>query len=126
VTRRGRTGERGSASIWLLGIGLAVVLFGLGMAGVGVALVARHRAQVAADLGALAGAPLIYLGPDPACARAAELVTANGGRLITCDAELMDLVVSVGVDTRFGTAHAAARAGPARASPGAGPGSLRE
>jgi secretion/DNA translocation related TadE-like protein len=109
--------DRGSASIWALGIGLGVVLLGLGVAAVGTALVARQRAQTAADLGALAGAVLVLHGEPAACARAADLVAANGGRLAGCRAEALDLIVTAEVEAvGVGTARASARAGPVRSA----------
>jgi secretion/DNA translocation related TadE-like protein len=96
-----------------------VVLLGVAIGAVGAALVARNRAQVAADLGALAGAALVLQGQSVACARAGELVVANGGRLAGCRADGMDLIVTVEVvATGIGTARAGARAGPLVAGPG--------
>lgn len=111
--------DRGSASLWVLGIGLCVVLLGVAFGAVGTALVARNRAQVAADLGALAGAALVLQGEPAACARAGELVFANGGRLTDCRADGLDLIVTAEVvATGIGTARASARAGPLAAGPG--------
>jgi secretion/DNA translocation related TadE-like protein len=103
----------------VLGIGLAVVVLGVALAAVGSALVARQRAQAAADLGALAGATLVIQGEAAACGRAGELVGANGGRLGACRADGLDLVVTAEVEVAgVGTARASARAGPVTASPG--------
>src|SRR5262245_20746639 len=66
--RRGRTGfrmtrsDRGAASVWVLAAGLVLVLAGGFGAAIGSATVARHRAQAAADLGALAGAARAVYG----------------------------------------------------------------
>ena len=75
--------ERGSASLWVLG---ACVL----LAGVTTVLVlfatavfARHRAESAADLAALAAAGRIGVGTD-SCAAAAAVATANGTELVGC------------------------------------------
>jgi len=120
-TRRGGVlrGDRGSASIWLMAAGIMVVLFGLAAAQVGSAMIARHQAAAAADLGALAGARHAFSGEAAACARAAELVGANHARLTACALEGLDLVVTVEVDPGgpirgLGTARAVARAGPVR------------
>ncbi|MGC1208008.1 MAG: Rv3654c family TadE-like protein [Ornithinimicrobium sp.] len=83
---RGPTGDRGSGTV----LGLATmgvllsVLLGLGL--LGGAVIARQQAQNAADLGAVAGAQTLKTGGDAhaACARAAELVEANGGQLDDC------------------------------------------
>jgi secretion/DNA translocation related TadE-like protein len=104
------TRDRGSASLWLLGVGLAVVLVAVAAAMIASAVVARHRAQAAADLGALAGAARVADGEATACDRAAELVRANGAHLVGCRVDGLDVVVTVEV----GRARASARAGPVR------------
>ena len=117
--------DRGSASIWLLAAGVTVLLIGLGVAQAGAAMVARHQAQEAADLGALAGARQWYAGAEVACARAGALVVANHARLADCVLDGPDLVVVAEVQPAgpmggLGPARAAARAGPVRGSLGAG------
>jgi secretion/DNA translocation related TadE-like protein len=79
---------------------------------VGVAVTDRHRAQVAADLGALAGARYAVDGAGTVCGHAGEIVAANGGRLVKCRLDGLDLVVTAQV----GPARATARAGPVRVS----------
>jgi len=114
--------DRGSASLWLLAVGLVLVAVALVSAAVGAARVARHQAQVAADLGALAGAARVVEGLDAACKRAAAFAAENGGRLRTCLVEGLDLQISVEVavpalPALAGTARvatASARAGPVR------------
>lgn len=117
MTRTGH--DRGSASLWLLAVGLTVVALALAAAAVGAARVAGHRAQVAADLGALAGAARVVEGPAAACSRAGAFVGANGGRLRACVVDGLDLQISVEVPMAgpFGAGRAAAasaRAGPVR------------
>lgn len=112
--------DRGSASVWLLAVGLVLVAGGLAGVAVGAAHVASHRAQSAADLGALAGAARAIEGPDAACVRAAALVSANGARLTHCHLDGLDLTVTVevvpGPAAGLGrVATATARAGPVRA-----------
>jgi secretion/DNA translocation related TadE-like protein len=113
-------GDRGAASLWLLVVGLLLVAAGVFGAAVGAATVARHRAQAAADLGALAGARWALWGPATACPEAAAIVAANGGRLAWC--RLVDADVLIGVEVVLAlrglsrTARAAARAGPVRTS----------
>nr|WP_281260461.1 Rv3654c family TadE-like protein [Pseudosporangium ferrugineum] len=120
ASRRARfAADRGAASFFVLAVGLAVVSGGVAGAAVGAARVGRHEARTAADLGALAGAMRAIEGERSACARAAELVGANGARLLSCRLEGMEIVVEVatpvtplpGLTLR---ATAAARAGPAR------------
>jgi secretion/DNA translocation related TadE-like protein len=115
--------DRGSASLWLLAVGLVLVAAGFAGAAIGAARVARHQARVAADFAALAGASQVLAGPDAACARAAELAAANGGRLVSCGVDGLDLQLTVEVAvaplpavTRV--APATARAGPVRGSAG--------
>ncbi|MGH3680628.1 MAG: Rv3654c family TadE-like protein, partial [Natronosporangium sp.] len=79
-----------------------------------------HRAQSAADLAALAGAARAVAGQTAACARAGEIVAANGARLSHCRLDGLDLTVTVEVAPPAGaglhrTALATARAGPVRA-----------
>jgi secretion/DNA translocation related TadE-like protein len=108
--------QRGSASVWLLAVGLVLVAAGLAGAAVGAAHVAAHQARSAADLGALAGAARAVEGPAVACARAAELVAANRAGLVGCRLDGLDLTVTVEVrPAGFArAAHATARAGPPR------------
>lgn len=121
--RRGwRCPERGSASLWLLTVGLVLLaVAGVG-ASAGAARVGRHQARVAADFGALAGAAHAVRDPAEACLRAAILVEANGGRLTSCTVDGLDVQVSVEVAVAVmplpasvhQTARASARAGPVR------------
>jgi secretion/DNA translocation related TadE-like protein len=116
------TDDRGSASLWVLGVGLTVLLFAGAVAAAGSVLVAKHRAQTAADLGALAGAVRAAEGPDVACARARQIIEGNGASLVECRVDGLDVVIGVdvepaGVGRAIGPARARARAGPARAAP---------
>ncbi|MEE6261275.1 Rv3654c family TadE-like protein [Plantactinospora sonchi] len=109
--------ERGSASLWLLAIGLVLVLVSLGASAVGAARVARHQARVAADLGALAGAAHALDGQAAACARAATIAAANSARIATCSLDGLDLRLGVEVPVEplpglRRVATATARAGP--------------
>lgn len=115
--------DRGAASIWVLAAGLLIVAMGVAGAAAGAAIIARHQAQASADLGALAGAARAAEGPRGACRRAAEIVAANGGRLVACVLDGFDLTVAVDVTVHpvrgiIRTAHAKARAGPVRAHAG--------
>jgi secretion/DNA translocation related TadE-like protein len=111
--------DRGSASLWVLGVGLAVLLFAGAVAAAGSVLVAKHRAQAAADLGALAGAVRAVEGPDVTCARVREIVESNRASLVECRVDGFDVIVGAevepaGVGRAIGPALARARAGPAR------------
>ncbi len=107
--------ERGSASVWLVAAGAVVVLFGIGAAQAGAAMVARHQALAAADLGALSGARLGYAGTAAACGRAGEIVAANHARLAGCVLDGLFVTVTAEVDVGGAvalTARAVSRAGP--------------
>jgi secretion/DNA translocation related TadE-like protein len=115
-TRRGSR-DRGAASIFVLAVGLVLIAGGVALAGVGSARIGRHQAQVAADLGALAGAARAIEGQEPACARARQFVAANRGRMTFCRVDRLEIVVhtDVAVTPLPGMsrhAQAAARAGP--------------
>jgi secretion/DNA translocation related TadE-like protein len=84
---------------------------------VGSAVVARHRAQSAADLSALAGAQRALYGTAPACAEVSAIARRMGATVSWCVVEDLDVVVTVDFPVvlgRFGIgpARAVARAGP--------------
>jgi secretion/DNA translocation related TadE-like protein len=96
---------------------MIVVLVAVAMIGVrvGSAVVARHRAQGAADLAALAAAARLPSGPAAACAGALEIARAVGAELADCTVAELDVVIAVVVAAGGpigGRAHASARAGP--------------
>jgi secretion/DNA translocation related TadE-like protein len=85
---------------------------------VGSAVIARHRAQAAADLGALAAATRVASGQREACATGASLVAAMRATTSRCVIEELDVVLTVEVPVGLGrwglqVARASARAGPA-------------
>ncbi|WP_250002239.1 Rv3654c family TadE-like protein [Actinoplanes sp. M2I2] len=114
--------DRGAATILVLAFGLFLTMAGVAAAAVGAARVGRHAARTAADLGALAGAAQAVFGPELACARAEQLVTANAGRMTACAVDGLEITVRAevvvravpGLDRR---AVATARAGPVSAPP---------
>lgn len=84
---------------------------------VGSAVVARHRAQAAADMAALAAAGLIPAGLPGACDKAAVLTRAMGADLSGCAADGLNVTVTVDAQLPLrlgvsGPARAVARAGP--------------
>jgi secretion/DNA translocation related TadE-like protein len=84
---------------------------------VGSAVLARHRAQAAADLAVLSAAARVPAGAQAACAAAQAITTAMRATLRTCDLADLDVTVIVTVQTglRIGPqAIATARAGPTR------------
>ncbi|MET7875897.1 Rv3654c family TadE-like protein [Micromonospora profundi] len=111
--------ERGGATVLLLAVGLVFVLVGLFGAAVAGAGMAAQRAAVAADLGALAGAAKALDGDAVACAAARDIAGRNGGHLVGCRLEGLDVLVTVEVvfTPTPGLTRAAAstaRAGPVR------------
>ena len=85
---------------------------------VGSAVIARHRAQAAADLASLSAAGNLAAGPAAACASAAALTAAMSATVASCTVEDLDVVVTVEVPVTLGrwgvhVARAGARAGPA-------------
>lgn len=95
---------------------IAVVAVAVGGIHLGAAVVARHRAQSAADLAALAAAARVPAGEAAACGTAEVVSTAMGASLRDCRLERLDVVLSVTVTVTGTTprarAHASARAGP--------------
>ncbi|MEU5262458.1 Rv3654c family TadE-like protein [Amycolatopsis sp. NPDC021455] len=88
--------------------GVAVLGFWLGAA-----VVARHRAESAADLGALAAASHAAEGPVQACERARWVADRMGVALLTCRWQRLDAFVEVRVPALgLGALSARARAGP--------------
>jgi secretion/DNA translocation related TadE-like protein len=94
---------------------MVVVLLWVTGAGayLGSVVVARHRAQAAADLAALAAAARLPSGAAAACTRATAVAREMGVDQVECGIEDLDVVVTVRVAVAFaGAARAAARAGP--------------
>lgn len=96
----------------------AMVTLGVGATVVGGVVIARHRAQAAADLAALAGASRLPAGPAAACLLADSVGSAMGASLGACDVENLDLVVTctvrLGGWAEAAAVEASARAGPDR------------
>lgn len=83
----------------------------------GAAVGARHRAEAAADLGALAAAARAVEGPEVACTKAAVVTSGMAVTLTSCRLDGWDAVVEVdaagpAVIAALGSAHGRARAGP--------------
>jgi secretion/DNA translocation related TadE-like protein len=106
--------DRGSATI--VAAAMVAVLLCITGAGayLGSVVVARHRAQAAADLAALAAAARLPAGTAAACARATAVAREMRVDDAQCVVQGLDVVVIVEVTVAFaGAARAAARAGPA-------------
>ncbi|WP_341865314.1 Rv3654c family TadE-like protein [Mycobacterium scrofulaceum] len=93
---------------WMVAILLCVAGAG---AYLGAVVVARHRAQAAADLAALAAAARLPAGAEAACARATAVARAMRTDA-SCAVDDLDVVVTVRAGVFGGAASAAARAGP--------------
>jgi secretion/DNA translocation related TadE-like protein len=107
--------------LWVLACSALVLLVGIAVSLRTSAVLARHRAESAADLAALAAAGRIGFAGD-VCAAAAPIARANGGVLVRCRPTIapdgrsgvVDVVVGVAVDlpgTGERTTTASARAG---------------
>lgn len=110
-----RRDERGVAVVVAIGVIAVLVLVAAVGAGVVALVVAHRRAQVAADLAALAGAAALQRGADP-CAAAEGIAGRQDALLTGCVVEGSDVVVAtaVRVDPALGGTElpARARAGP--------------
>ena len=81
---------------------------------VGSAVIARHRAQAAADL---AAAMRVGAGTGAACSQASALARAMSAAVAQCVVEDLDVVITVETRVPLGRIGA----GPARATARAGP-----
>jgi secretion/DNA translocation related TadE-like protein len=108
-----RFSERGAATVWVVG-GLAVLMVVMtGVLWFGAAVVARHRAEGAADLAALAAAVTAVEGEQRACVQARWVVERMGTVLRSCRLSGWDALVEVDATfASFGSAAGRARAGP--------------
>jgi len=84
---------------------------------IGAVVVARHRAQAGADLGALAAAVALDGGTEVACARAVAVAHRMSGSVSSCEVAGWEVTVSVERNVSIGvlgtrTVRASARAGP--------------
>jgi secretion/DNA translocation related TadE-like protein len=90
LTRRTCSPDGGSASVWVIACAALVLL--IATVGVirGTAVVARHRAEGAADLAALAAAARIGMAADDPgiCRAAGPIASANGATLTSCAASV--------------------------------------
>lgn len=109
--------DEGVATV-LVAICVATLVIVTGIAvQLGAVLLARHRAEAAADLAALAAAALVLGGTEPPCAAAEHYARANGAELVSCALDSLDVRIQVSVRVRagplVGVATGRARAGPA-------------
>jgi secretion/DNA translocation related TadE-like protein len=120
--RRSRRSESGIATLWGLAIIGILLLFAAVSAGVVSLIGARHQAETAADLAALAGAQSAADGNGDPCQVASRVAVANRGRLVRCavDGDIVEVRVEVESPRLLGhtwTLTGRARAGPADSAP---------
>jgi secretion/DNA translocation related TadE-like protein len=123
VTPARTSRDGGSGSVLLVAIVAVLAAVGAGLGLLGQAAVARHRAEAAADLAALAAADaLLGRAAGEPCRRASRAAAANQARVTDCrPGPGSDVVVSVEVDAGGGLRRLGAGLGTARASARAGP-----
>jgi secretion/DNA translocation related TadE-like protein len=98
--------QRGSVSILMVAGAALLSLTSLAVADIGSMLLARGRAQQAADAAALAAvvrqAPVLHQGDDPEGA-AREVAAHNGATLLSCECEVgtTDSTVEVQITARL-------------------------
>ena len=110
--------DRGVATVWSAGVItvlVSVAVFGMHL---GAAMVARHHAESAADLAALAGAAQVLPGEQHSCDQARRVTDRMRVQLAMCHLRDWDVLVEVSAQPpgwlgSLGAATAQARAGPA-------------
>jgi secretion/DNA translocation related TadE-like protein len=110
-------GDKGVATVWAAGtivVLVSMAVFGLQL---GEAILARHQAESAADLAALAGATAVVAGEQYACTQAHRVTDRMRVQLVSCRLRDGDVLVDVAVQPGgwLGGLEAAtsrARAGP--------------
>lgn len=119
-----RRDERGSGTVYALGIITVLLTAAVGIAGLVQVQTATGRARAAADLSAVSGATVlssVIASGDP-CAMAGRVAAANGASVSACSVAGEDVTVSVVVPTTVlglpRQATAEARAGPVDTLPG--------
>lgn len=115
IARRATGRDQGSASVYLVTAMAVVVTIAAADAGVGAAVIARHRAATAADAAALAAASQTVDGAD-ACRTATAVALTDGGELTSCQVSGPFVVVTTKVSLPAwlpgGSATGRSRAGP--------------
>ncbi|WP_312032661.1 Rv3654c family TadE-like protein [Nocardia coubleae] len=110
-------GDQGGATAFAC-IALAGLICSTLMVGqVGAVVVARHRVQAAADLGALAAAGALVEGAEVGCAEADDVARRMGARVSRCEVEQWDAVVTVERQVGLGVFGVRSVVGAARAGP---------
>lgn len=113
----GESCDAGIATVWAaagIAVVMTAVLLGLQL---GTAVAARHRAEAAADLAALAAAGHSVHGAEAACRRADEIAAAMGGEITACELAGWDVLVEVQVPVPVALPGTSRATGRARAGP---------
>lgn len=122
TTQRFSADDRGSASVIGCAVMAALIAITATLLHVGSVVVARHRAQAAADLSALAVASALDRGVVAACQVAEPIASRMRVQVRRCEIDgwHAEFEVTARVSALFGgeVATAVARAGPAAASEG--------
>jgi secretion/DNA translocation related TadE-like protein len=110
-------GDRGAATVLVLALAGLLTAAGALAAEVGAVAVARHRAESAADLAALAAADRALAGAVAACSAAGRAATAVAAVVESCvvAGDVADVIVAVrpaGALGSWGVARSHSRAGP--------------
>lgn len=87
MTRRARS-DSGSATVWLLACGALLLTLAVITGVRSTAVLARHRAESAADLAALAGAGQIGINQSGICPAARRIAGASRAVMRACDVSL--------------------------------------
>ena len=108
---------QGAATIWAATAAALLAAYALALLAIGSAVLARHRAGVAADLGALAAAAHADAqgggsGADRPCAWAERAVQHHGAILVICGCTDTICTVTAAEPTPWGTTTVSSRAGP--------------
>ncbi|MEU6034401.1 Rv3654c family TadE-like protein [Actinomadura sp. NPDC047616] len=92
-------GDEGGGALWVVAFMAVVWVSAVAALAVGGVRVARHRADAAADLAALAAAARVAEGAGEACRSAAVVVREFGGRLKRCQVRgsIVDVSVTIAV-----------------------------
>lgn len=114
---RRMSADEGLATVFACLALVALIGVTLLIAQVGAVVVARHRAQAAADMAALAAAGALVGGVDVACGEATAVARRMGTRIRECDVADWDAMVTVERNVPIGLyggrdVRASARAGP--------------
>ncbi|MBU3060564.1 flp pilus-assembly TadE/G-like family protein [Nocardia sp. NEAU-G5] len=110
--------ERGAATVAACLALTALLAVTVLIGQVGAVIVARHRAQAAADLGALAAAGALSTGSGDACAQARDIGRRMGARVPACTVADWDVTVVAEITASFGPFGRRAVGATARAGPG--------